>query len=188
MIDLTAKPEKFSSVYRPVIYTLTKTGTEKETVQILDGSTVLGMKQFVTAGPIAVNVSEYYRNLIETAPVIDDSLSFVHAVKRTVTARIDVTADSSVLLTSGITDLALSTLLSNAPGPRILRPGEWDELSYLVDEQVLAGTIIVTMKNGQEITLQMPNSSIDGVAVLVVHYDSIAEAVQLKGADHAVIQ
>ena len=41
MIDLTAKPEKFSSVYRPVIYTLTKTGTEKETVQILDGSTVL---------------------------------------------------------------------------------------------------------------------------------------------------
>ena len=185
MIDLTAKPEKFSSVYRPVIYTLTKTGTEKETVQILDGSAVLGMKQFVTAGGIAVNVSEYYRNLIETAPVIDDSLSFVHAVKRTVTARIDVTADSSVLLTSGITDLALSTLLSNAPGPRILRPGEWDELSYLVDEQVLAGTIIVTMKNGQEITMQMPNSSIDGVAVLVVHYDSIAEAVQLKGADPA---
>lgn len=50
MIDLTVKPEKFSSVYRPVIYTLTKTGTKKETVQILDGSTVLGMKQFVTAG------------------------------------------------------------------------------------------------------------------------------------------
>lgn len=154
-------------------------------MQILDGSTVLGMKQFVTAGRIAVNVSEYYRNLIETAPVIDVS-PLVCPCRETDGNGPD-RRDGGFLdaLTSGISDLALSTLLSNAPGPRILRPGEWDELSYLVDEQVLAGTIIVTMKNGQEITMQMPNSSIDGVAVLVVHYDSIAEAVQLKGADPA---
>ena len=51
MIDLTAKPEKFSSVYRPVIYTLTKTGTEKETVQILDGSTVLRNETICNRGP-----------------------------------------------------------------------------------------------------------------------------------------
>lgn len=184
MIDLTAKPEKFSSVYKPVIYTITKTGTEKETVQILkNDAEVIGLKQFVNEGVIAVNVAEYYRNLIETDPIIDDSLTFIPASKRTVTARIDVTADSSVLLTSGINNLALSTLLSNAPNPRTLAPGEWDELSYLVDEQVLAGTIIVSFKNGEKSSLQIPNSSIDGVAVLVVHYDSIAEALKLQGKD-----
>ncbi len=151
---VTTYPKAYQSAFREALFVLgAVNGSNGVDISIntpLKPGQPLGVKRIYAQNEASVNVTPYVRGMIEVKPVCDKPHGLVVGTDRTIPCAISAAGltSNTVILSGGVEDLPIDTILSAAPDTVRIAYGEKDEISVITSRVV--DPVVASVYGGEE--------------------------------------